>query len=166
MRTYKVIFCLSLVYFYLSCGLLQRTTLTTDKDNQEYSNNTRLSVAKAQEQQLESQSLTFFTDSTNHDYQVQLWPKGPFKYSASSGFEGEAQKVLISGNVKGMRKGNGSTTSKAKGSSLEVLDHQASGKAKTEQSSVIKKSARSVWWVFGSLILLAVLLFYFLRLKF
>jgi hypothetical protein len=44
-------------------------------------------------------SLLFKKDSSSGSYQVQIWPKGNFKFSADQGFEGNAAQVLVQGTT-------------------------------------------------------------------
>jgi hypothetical protein len=46
------------------------------------------------------ESLTLKRDTLNNSYTVQIWPKGKFSYNAAVGFEGDAEKILITGTVK------------------------------------------------------------------
>ncbi|MDB5021645.1 MAG: hypothetical protein JWQ28_2772 [Pedobacter sp.] len=39
-------------------------------------------------------------DSLNSNYKVQIWPKGKFSYNAERGFEGTADRISITGDVK------------------------------------------------------------------
>jgi len=166
MRTYKVISCITLLYFFMSCGMLQRTTTTSDKDNQEFLSKGDLVTAIDREKNLESQSFTFYTDSINNDYSVQVWPKGNFTYSPVYGFEGEAEKLLINGHGKGLKEGVGISSSKAKETDHAELKLKTVDKGKSEQVATIRKSAPSLWLIVGGLVLLAAVILYFLRLKF
>jgi hypothetical protein len=44
--------------------------------------------------------FTLVSDSVNNNYRVDIWPKGKFSYNAERGFEGTAEKILISGNLR------------------------------------------------------------------
>lgn len=165
MRSYQIIF-ITILSFLTSCGLLQHTTTTTTKDDQEFLSKADLSTAASRQWNLESQSLTFYTDSTQQNYAVQLWPKGQFTYSPLNGFVGEAEKVIVSGHVQGVKTGGGSTVSKADESSHMELKLKTVEEAKAQQTAVVKKTVPSAWWVFGCLMLLAAISIYFLRLKF
>ena len=153
-------------YFAMSCGMIQNTAKTTDKSTEQFSSTADLSRSSLTEQKVESQSLTFFTDSTNQNYTVQLWPKGSFKYSALTGFEGEANKVLISGKVAGLKKGTNVTGSKNQHSEHAELKLNTAHKGKTSQTAVTKKSRPSTWLILGGLVLLGALFIYLLKLKF
>jgi len=166
MRTLKVIFYLALFYFAMSCGMMQHATTTTDKSTEQFSSTADLSRSSLMDKTDETQSLTFYTDSTNQSYAVQLWPRGPFKYSASTGFEGEAEKVLISGKVAGLKKGNSTTDFKSKQTGHAELKLETASKGKASQTAVIKNVTPSPWWILGGLTLLGALLFFFLKIKF
>ena len=165
MKNFKVISSCVLILCLISCGLLQRNS-TSNSNEEEFSSASNMSLAETEQVLLEAQSLTFFTDSTSHDYQVQLWPKGPFKYSASTGFEGEAEKVLISGDMKGLKKESASSLLKTKATNDSQFESNISEKDHTERTAVTKKATPAIWFVLGGLVLLAIILLFFLRLKF
>ena len=165
MRTYKVIFCITVLYFIMSCGMLKNSTKSSAEESREYANESALAGSTDQRQSKESESLIFYSDSTNHAYQVQLWPKGPFKFSAATGFEGEAERMLFSGNLRGSKKSTESVTSKTERTDHAQLNVQSKEKAKSEKTSVLKKTTPSVWWVIGGLGLLLILVTSFINLK-
>ena len=78
-----------------------------------------------------SRALTFYADSSNQDYTIQLWPKGRFSYSAEAGFSGEADKILITGK------------STSGSSSLAKVDSEESDRGKTEIQTNLKAGTSS-----------------------
>jgi hypothetical protein len=165
MRTSKVFLALAFFNLTVSCGLLQNTTQKTSKDSHEFTSETDLWNAAGQHKNQQSHSLNLYSDSSNHGYQVQLWPKGQFKYSATAGFEGEAEKVLITGNLQGIKKGAKSAGSSTQESARSITKVKTKAKGKAVQTAAEKKSAPSVWWVFGSLALLCIVMIYYLKTK-
>lgn len=77
-----------------ACGSLKsKKTLHTEnlQSNSQYQEHTDLQGwAKAN---------TLLIDTSNSEYVVQITPVGKFRYSAEKGFEGMAEKVLLSGKV-------------------------------------------------------------------
>ncbi|MDQ0968959.1 uncharacterized protein YceK [Flavobacterium sp. W4I14] len=77
-----------------ACGSLKsKKTLHTEnlQSNSQYQEDSNLqSWAKAN---------TLLLDTSNSEYVVQITPVGKFRYSAENGFEGVAEKVLVSGKV-------------------------------------------------------------------
>jgi len=146
--------------------MLQRTEKNTAESNAEFKSTVVQQTTADLEKSTGSESLTFYTDSTDHSYSVQLWPKGSFNFSAANGFEGAADKVSITGRIKGMKKGSGLTSTAEKVSAHAQSNLQSSQGEKSGTSSLVKKSGPSAWWLIGGLLLLAGVLLLFLKLKF
>ena len=78
----------------LACGSLKsKKTLHTEtlQSNSHYQEHTDL--------QSWAKENTLLLDTSNSEYVVQITPVGKFRYSAENGFEGMAEKVLVSGKV-------------------------------------------------------------------
>lgn len=81
-----------------ACGSLKsKKTLQTEnlQSNSQYQEDTNL--------QSWAKENTLLLDTSNSEYVVQITPVGKFRYSAENGFEGVAEKVVVSGKV-GKRK--------------------------------------------------------------
>lgn len=77
-----------------ACGSLKsKKTLHTEnlQSNSHYQEDSNL--------QSWAKENTLLLDTSNSEYVVQITPVGKFLYSAKNGFEGMAEKVLVSGKV-------------------------------------------------------------------
>ncbi len=83
-----------MVLTLMSCHILKKDKQTLRKlQQQEHVH------IDARRQLLHTQNQLLITDSSHNDYTMVLWPKGNFKLSIANGFEGEAEKILLKGNV-------------------------------------------------------------------
>lgn len=89
-----------LVLLLSACGGIRN--VEKHGEHTKSSSDSSLSVLQVQVQQKAKalEQLTVKTDSTKRSYIIQIWPKGKFSYSAEHGFEGMADKILISGKFK------------------------------------------------------------------
>ena len=76
---------------------MKQTKKVSDQSNQRYENSTEIKSTRKDDHTLESVNMIYQKDSSQAAWQIQLWPKGRFMFSADKGFEGEAQKILITG---------------------------------------------------------------------
>lgn len=88
-----------LLFMLFGCGLLTNTTTTKRENKQLLKQNTTGKLLKQNDWLKEADSFTWYRDSANGNYAVQLWPKGVFTFSPDNGFSGEASSILITGNV-------------------------------------------------------------------
>jgi len=92
--------CLLWIFLIMnSCGLMKKTEKKVNEFK--YSSDHRQQTNAVTEKIDSSKTLRMFfeKDDVQSTYLVQLWPKGTFKFSADNGFEGEADRILISGQV-------------------------------------------------------------------
>jgi len=82
------------------CNLLKNTSTESAKSKQNYGEKFQMDLLEQKKLEMNKGSLFIHQDSSVQDYTVQLWPKGAFTYSASSGFSGEADHILITGRKK------------------------------------------------------------------
>lgn len=113
----------------------------------------------------DSTGFTFYTDSAQHDYTIQFWPKGRFTFTAENGFSGEADSILIKGSS---REQVGYSRmvrlqEKDQGSVKEKL--RVSNRAIHKQAHIVKTNSDWGKWVGGGLILIALLDYYYIFLK-
>ncbi|CAH0250625.1 MULTISPECIES: hypothetical protein [unclassified Pedobacter] len=112
-----------------ACGSLKsKKTLHTEnlQSNSDYQEHTDL--------QSWAKENTLLLDTSNSEYVVQITPVGKFRYSAENGFEGVAEKVLVSGKV-GKRK----TLHKQKQAS-----HQLQRQKRSLESKQVKKKLQHI----------------------
>lgn len=88
------------VLFISGCGLLKNTSTSTQNSQLLLKQKADLRLTAHRDWLKDSASFTFYQDSANQNYSIQLWPKGAFTYSAAAGFSGEADRILITGEGK------------------------------------------------------------------
>ena len=120
-----------LVVFFASCSVLKNTDSSYRKSDQESSYQINKSLLEKRDWLNKRSGITLYTDSSNQDYTIQLWPKGRFSYSAETGFAGEADKIMIRGKSK-----KGSSSSK-------MVRTEESDQGKTEIQTNLKEGASS-----------------------
>ena len=120
-----------LVVFTSSCSILKNTDSSYRKSDQQSSYQVNRSLLEKRDWLNKRSGITLYTDSSNQDYTIQLWPKGRFSYSAETGFSGEADKILITGK------------SKSGSSSLATVDSEESDQGKTEIQTNLKAGTSS-----------------------
>ena len=148
------------------CGMLRDTSKTAEADHQLLQRSSDLKVESAHEQIKKGSSVLLFSDSSNQDYTLQVWPKGRFSYSASSGFEGEAEKVLVSGKLK--QSGYGSVMSglEETSKSQTKFSREKQSKMASGRKLTVSKKTVSLKWVIVGVVALLFAVFLFYKLKF
>lgn len=163
MRTnsYYLIMLLSLS----GCGLLKDTSKSVDADHVSLEEQMALKLSVDAVQGQKASVLTLYSDSANEDYSVQFWPKGHFTFSAANGFEGEAEKVLISGKTQ--RVGAGSTLSNLEevAQTSTQLNVDQLDKLISDQKLTVKKSTVSLKVVLTGAALFILFAFIFYKIK-
>ncbi|MBO9675414.1 MAG: hypothetical protein J7577_18340 [Sphingobacteriaceae bacterium] len=78
----------------LACGSLKskKTLLLQDLQSNSHNQEHRNAQSRAEEN-------TILLDTSNSEYEVRITPLGKFFYSAENGFEGMAEKVVLSGKA-------------------------------------------------------------------
>ncbi|GGH03122.1 hypothetical protein GCM10007422_17930 [Pedobacter zeae] len=78
----------------LACGSLKskKTLLLQDLQSNSYNQEHHNEQSRAEEN-------TILLDTSNSEYEVRITPLGKFLYSAENGFEGMAEKVVLSGKA-------------------------------------------------------------------
>ncbi|MDO7744095.1 MAG: hypothetical protein MUP99_09985, partial [Pedobacter sp.] len=140
----KYLFAAGLVVVSASCGMFKNTENSNSKSRQQSSYELNHSISEEKDWLSKSGSLTFYVDSTNQDYTIQLWPVGRFSYSPEKGFTGEAQRILITDKSKSgsAYAGMSNTEESDKGK----VDIQVSAKEQAESTEQQKTKKSSVSW--------------------
>lgn len=151
-----------LLLLVCSCSVFKNTRSATDHNQLQV---TQKEDAKLQVQKnwiRDTGSFTFYTDSANRNYAVQLWPKGAFTYSPDKGFTGEAEKVLIAGQSYELQKGGRQASSYE--SDQGILHAQSSKKNDVETDHLQKIKETTVSWklILTGVIVITAFLSYFL----
>jgi hypothetical protein len=166
MKNLTIIMICLLCAMLLSCAMLHKSKKTTEKNADELASSVALDQSTNTQKALKSEMLSFYTDSADHQYQVQLWPKGKFTFSATNGFTGEADRLLLSGHLKGVKNGGSIATVDNKENTKARLKVKARASAKSKQSASMKKTAPSIWWIVAALLLLSAGVITLMKLKY
>ena len=165
MKMLKILYGCLFCSFGLSCAMLQKSEKVTHKSEDKIESSSQLQGKSNTEKTATAELLTFYTDSADHQYWIQLRPKGEFTFSAATGFKGQADKVLISGSVKSSKRGGGLTKTDQKEKIQTEINLQTKSKDFSQKSSASKKTVPSVWWVLGALILVSAALVIFYKMR-
>jgi hypothetical protein len=149
-----------------SCGMLHDTVKITDAYHEMRSSNTLLKLAADSEYSSKSASLLLFKDSSDQNYTLQIWPKGKFTYSPVSGFEGEAEKMLVSGKLKLASSGSELSGADQQGKSSIQLTTKQKQKMASGHESTVKKKTLSLKWMIAGVVSLLIIGFLSYQLKF
>lgn len=114
-----VVFIISLSFCMSGCGLLRNSSKYTSENESKSFDQSDSKFLKEKEMLTELSVTSHFKDSANHDYEIQIWPKGTFSFSEGKGFIGEAEQIRVKG--KSDRLINGGTTSRKLEQSKEGL---------------------------------------------
>jgi hypothetical protein len=99
MRGYLTIIA-GLIVLLPACGGMRNVERKQESMRLSRDSSVHLQHMEIQAEQKVENMVTLRRDSMNNNYSVQIWPKGKFSYSAEHGFEGTAEKILITGEVK------------------------------------------------------------------
>lgn len=158
----KFFICIISFSFCLSaCGLLRNSSKYTSETEDKSLDHFDARFLKEKEIQTELSITSHFKDSTNQDYEIQIWPKGTFSFSKDKGFTGQAEQIWIKG--KSGRLMNGGITSRKLEQSKEslLLANQQSKLKVTGKKELSKQTSPSwkvilisallilvvVWWI-------------------
>ncbi|MCD0487909.1 hypothetical protein LPB86_06695 [Pedobacter sp. MC2016-14] len=123
------------------------------------------SLAVTQQASTDQHFFEWKLDSLNSTTTVQIWPKGKFKFSQEFGFEGEAEKVLLTGTLQ--KSATGLKLKDSTGSTQIGIKSEFSEKkeARAANKSTVKTERPAFWLLIGLavLVLAAVLIYKFLK---
>ncbi|SFH35546.1 hypothetical protein [Pedobacter insulae] len=131
-----------------SCHILQKDKLTLKNLAQKE----QLQLIE-QRNTLSEQSHLVLIDSSHNDFKMTLWPKGKFTYSLAKGFEGEAEKIMITG-VQARQKVLKLKQETKHDSTKVTLHYQNEAKTKT----ISQKNKFNVGYSWGWVIVLVIIL--------
>ncbi|SEA43840.1 hypothetical protein [Pedobacter hartonius] len=149
--------CLLLVSFE-ACSLFRQTTKTKEEESTSARTDTGLRIISERERKAFSNMLTFKRDSGSRNYTVQVWPLGNFTFSPERGFEGQAEKVLITGQDRQVRSSSNlvKTQELSRGKTTGELKQSTERNAK---SSINKTESSPSWkWIIGITVLVCLIL--------
>lgn len=120
-----------LAIIFCSCNLFKNTSTEMERTHQLSANQKDYRLTEQKDWLSKSGSITFYKDTNHANYSIQIWPKGMFSYSQEKGFTGEADQVMIKGDVSGSSAFSG----------LHTLEQQDQGKIAVAISQKNKKIA-------------------------
>lgn len=88
----------SLTVLLMGCSLFKNTQTATQSSRQLTTDQQILRSTEQRDWLIRSGNVTFYKDTNNLDYAIQIWPKGVFAFSREKGFIGEADKIMVRGN--------------------------------------------------------------------
>lgn len=151
---YGVKILIGLSFTIHSCGLMKKTEKTTEYSSAMLDSSSHTKSISSQENNTNSLRMVFKKEDVQLAYQVQLWPKGKFTFSAEHGFEGEAERIVISGEAQ-------QNTNLAELSTMQLQNKEQQQSEKQErktQKEIEKKEIKSIStdfrWVIGGVVLL------------
>lgn len=115
------------------CGLLNKTDKRTEQSKSSSDHLEQSKTTMEDDSSGKSLQMAFEKDDVQSAYAVQLWPKGVFKFSAENGFEGEAERIVISGQLKEQRNRT----------KLAANEQQHKGKQETVEEKITQKKNTS-----------------------
>jgi len=156
---------LTLLVGCAGCGMLKDTSKSVNATHDQLDEQQATKLLVDANKTITAATLTLYTDSTNQDYSVQVWPKGRFTFSAANGFEGEAEQVLVTGKIR--HQGSGSITTASKVADLTRTALQVSHKKKVllDQKNTNKKSTVSLKGILSATAFLILIVFIFYKIK-
>jgi hypothetical protein len=154
-------FIISFSFCLAGCGLLRNSSKYTSETEDKSLDHANSKFLKEKEMRTELNITSHFKDSANHNYEIQIWPKGTFSLSEDKGFIGQAERIQVKG--KSGRLTNGGITSRKLEQSKEglLLADQQSKLKVTGKKELSKQTSPSwkvtlisallilgvVWWI-------------------
>ena len=148
-----------------SCKLFKEVRTVAHSDTQITTEQKQGTIAAAQQMSTDQHFLEWKLDSSANSSAVQIWPIGKFKFSPELGFEGSAEKVLLSGNFR--KNTEGFTLRDSTGTTRNRMEVEISGKKqmKVENKNTVKTETPAFWLMIGLgiLVIAGVLIYKFLK---
>jgi len=135
------------------CGVFKKVTTdeVTDKQSSSILEQSKLNTSR-----MSQSSQNFFEwqlDSTNTSDVIMIWPKGRFTFSASHGFEGEAEKIFFKSDVQKSQLGIRVTDSLATEEEHLKLEQKLKIKDEAEVKTTTKKESPAFWPVIAAVLI-------------
>ena len=145
-------FLLMMFLFSFGCSLLKNSKVITEQSKQVRKSNTDLTFSEKKDVIRKSTDFVLYSDSMNHDYRIQFWPKGVFTFSAENEFVGEADSVSINGSNRDRFSYSGITRFEER--DMGKVEGKFKQRAQLVSNQLAKTKTGSVsWlWVFAGLL--------------
>lgn len=144
--------CSLLLVFMLgqqACKLLKNVNTETEKQAQSSRSTSRVQLKQRNALSTDQHFLEWKLDSSSTSAVVQIWPKGKFKFSQEDGFEGEAERLILTSHSEKSERGlkaKDSLTRVENNLDLETLQHEVK---KQEQTKTAKTETPAFWLITG-----------------
>jgi len=146
-----------------SCNLFKNTNTEISKDHESASKKSQLTLSEQKDWLSNSNETVFLKDSSNHNYEVQIWPKGLFSFSPEKGFNGEAGQVLIRGSTQESMETATTSKVEARDKGKVAVNLSQQQKIVADYNQKIKKSWPSWKWLLAGLVLIVAASWYLYR---
>lgn len=146
------IYWLLLMTLFCRCNLFKNVSTDISKYHQSSIQKTDLQLQKDKEWMSKSGNVTFYKDTGNSSYAIQIWPKGMFSFSPEKGFSGTADKVVIEGQVLSGSASSDLSTSKEQSKSKVKVAISQEDRRSADNKEKLKQSSPSWKWVIAGLV--------------
>ncbi|TDO20306.1 hypothetical protein CLV32_4066 [Pedobacter duraquae] len=131
----------SVLILLSACQLFKKTTTDNTAEKIHSAESTNLTAHELNSEQLSRQIVAVKNDSALVQTSLTIWPRGPFKFSADSGFTGTAERIQLTTSTKTGSAQAGKETLKKH--TVSVADKKVSAKATADKSSTKKAKVSS-----------------------
>ncbi|MCD0489792.1 hypothetical protein LPB86_16230 [Pedobacter sp. MC2016-14] len=144
--------CLLLLVLMLgqqACKLLKNVNTETEKQAQSSRSTNSMQLKQRNALSTDQHFLEWKLDSSSTSAVVQIWPKGKFKFSQEDGFEGEAERLVLTTHSEKSERGlkvKDSLTKIENQLDLETLQREVK---KQEQTKIAKTETPAFWLIIG-----------------
>ena len=142
-----------LVLLCFGCGLFKNVKTQTVSDQESFKVDERVSLAVSNDVQTDQHVVEWQLDSAGHHSIVQIWPKGRFTFSADAGFEGEADKVMVSSDSWQAKVKLSLKDSTVKSSDELKFNGSRKEAVKAEKKNTVKTETPAFWLLMGLTVL-------------
>lgn len=154
------IYWLLLMTLFCRCNLFKNVNTDIRKSHHSSMQKTDLQLYGNKEWLSRSDNVTFYRDTGNSSYAIQIWPRGIFSFSPEKGFSGTADKVMIEGQVLSGSASSDLSTSKEETSSEVKVAISHEDKQLADSKEKFKQSSPSWKWVIAGLVSIGFLCWY------
>lgn len=148
----RTLLLLFLVIAIFACGTVKKWQVSEKMQQQSESN-----VELLEQNTLLQKEIVVFTDSSTHNYKLEILPKGNFSYHPLDGFDGQAEKVIVTGNTMQTPKLKKETMLNleekyaATHSTKDLIDY----KLKIQQKE--KQANRTIWFLITGILIIGLI---------
>jgi len=139
-----------------SCGLMKKTEKKVNESKYLSAQTKQMNEVTEASDSGKTIKMVFEKDDMQSAYSVQLWPKGSFRFSAENGFEGEAERILISGQMKEERNRKElSGTEQQHSGRQEITSAQSSQEQGIKKEEIREIKTDFKWVILGIMVIIA-----------